>query len=184
MLGRSWHAISRGEDPSPAAAPPREAILGARNLFQVGFLLTITAAGIIFGCGGETTGGGASANGAGATGGVQGTGGGSYAGGSAGCPGTGGPTMVRLPEGYCIDSTVVTVEQYQTWLDMSPALPNPSDADCGWNTSFTPTHDWPYDGTRSDYPSPPRRLFPQLRRRHPGLRLRRQYKPRLPEQHT
>ena len=59
--------------------------------------------------------------------------------GAAGCPGTGGPSMVRLPEGYCIDSTEVTRAQYAAWLNGSPA---PSTAgqisECAWNTTFTP----------------------------------------------
>ena len=58
-----------------------------------------------------------------ATGGVPASGG-SLTGGAAGsphsCPGTGGPTMVLLPEGYCIDSTEVTMRQYQDWLDSGP----------------------------------------------------------------
>jgi formylglycine-generating enzyme required for sulfatase activity len=28
--------------------------------------------------------------------------------------------MVRLPQGYCIDSTEVTMRQYQDWLELSP----------------------------------------------------------------
>jgi formylglycine-generating enzyme len=66
---------------------------------------------------------GASATG-GSTGGDQPGTGGSVSGGSAGtppCPGTGGPAMVRLPEGYCIDSTEVTMRQYQDWLDTNPS---------------------------------------------------------------
>jgi formylglycine-generating enzyme required for sulfatase activity len=54
-----------------------------------------------------------------------------------GCPGTGGPSTVMLPEGYCIDSTEVTRAQYQAWLDTNP----PTDgqiSDCTWNTTFTP----------------------------------------------
>jgi len=45
--------------------------------------------------------------------------------------------MVRLPEGYCIDSTEVTRAQYQAWLDTNPSTANQI-ADCAWNTSFTP----------------------------------------------
>ena len=44
--------------------------------------------------------------------------------------------MVRLPEGYCIDSTEVTRGQYQTWLDSSPSMSQVSV--CTWNTSFEP----------------------------------------------
>ena len=43
--------------------------------------------------------------------------------------------MVRLPEGYCIDSTEVTRGQYAAWLSTNP-LPANQIADCTWNTSF------------------------------------------------
>ena len=51
------------------------------------------------------------------------------------CPGTAGPTMVRVPEGYCIDSTEVTREQYQFWLASNPTTTGQI-SDCSWNTSF------------------------------------------------
>jgi formylglycine-generating enzyme required for sulfatase activity len=57
--------------------------------------------------------------------------------GMAGCPGTGGPSMVRLPEGYCIDSTEVTRAQYAAWLNQSPSTAGQI-SDCTWNTTFTP----------------------------------------------
>jgi formylglycine-generating enzyme required for sulfatase activity len=65
------------------------------------------------------------ATGGSATGGQPASGGtNTLTGGSAGsphsCPGTGGPAMVWLPQGYCIDSTEVTMRQYQDWLDSSP----------------------------------------------------------------
>ena len=115
-----------------------------RTLFQVATMVGIIAAASLFGCGGETTGGGVTTNGAGATGGVQGTAA-SYRrnvehrwhSGASGCPGTGGPTMVRLPEGYCIDSTEVTRGQYQAWLDMNPPTAGQI-SDCTWNTTFFP----------------------------------------------
>jgi formylglycine-generating enzyme len=80
--------------------------------------------------GGMTASGGASA-----TGGLPGTGGT----GTVVCPATGGPTMVALPLGYCIDSTEVTQGQYQTWLNTttSSTLSNQTSV-CSWNTSFTP----------------------------------------------
>ncbi len=54
------------------------------------------------------------------------------------CPATtGGPAMVRLPEGYCIDSTEVTRAQYQAWLSSAPSTTGQV-SHCGWNTSFTP----------------------------------------------
>lgn len=57
------------------------------------------------------------------------------------CPGTGGPTMVRLPAGFCIDSTEVTRSQYAAWLATTTAATiNAQDPTvCGWNTSFAPS---------------------------------------------
>jgi len=37
-----------------------------------------------------------------------------------GCPVGFGPSMVRVPAGYCIDSTEVTRSQYQAWLAVKP----------------------------------------------------------------
>jgi formylglycine-generating enzyme required for sulfatase activity len=45
--------------------------------------------------------------------------------------------MVRLPEGYCIDSTEVTRGQYQGWLDGSPST-SAQTSDCTWNMTFAP----------------------------------------------
>ena len=54
------------------------------------------------------------------------------------CPATGGgPTLVRLPDNYCIDSTEVTRGQYQEWLDTDPAIDGQSDT-CDWNVSYGP----------------------------------------------
>jgi formylglycine-generating enzyme len=69
-----------------------------------------------------------------------GTGGTADTGGSAGdtgCSGTAGPTMVRLPEGYCIDSTEVTRSQYQAWLATNPSTAGQI-SDCTSNTTFAP----------------------------------------------
>ncbi len=89
-----------------------------------------------------TTGGTSSTGGALGTGGNVSTGGSSSTGGAATggtsaapCPGTGGTSMVRLPLGYCIDSTEVTRDQYSAWLATGPALPASSDANCGWKSS-------------------------------------------------
>ncbi len=46
--------------------------------------------------------------------------------------------MVLLPDGYCIDSTEVTQTQYRAWLASHPALPDATDDDCGWNTTYAP----------------------------------------------
>jgi formylglycine-generating enzyme required for sulfatase activity len=45
--------------------------------------------------------------------------------------------MVRLPEGYCIDSTEVTRGQYQLWLDGGPSTTGQIWY-CSWNTTFAP----------------------------------------------
>jgi formylglycine-generating enzyme required for sulfatase activity len=45
--------------------------------------------------------------------------------------------MVRLPEGYCIDSTEVTRAQYHAWLDTNPPAAGQTSA-CTGNTTFTP----------------------------------------------
>jgi len=80
-----------------------------------------------------------------ASGGSSASGGTSAAGGSststAGCPGTGGPAMVRLPLGYCIDSTEVTQAQYQAWLNTNPSTSNQISV-CSWNASFTLQCNW------------------------------------------
>jgi formylglycine-generating enzyme required for sulfatase activity len=65
------------------------------------------------------------------------------------CPGTGGPTMVRVPGG-CIDSTEVTNRQYAEFLTAPPNLP-PQPA-CAWSTTFTPGCSWPVASTRLDNP--------------------------------
>jgi formylglycine-generating enzyme len=54
------------------------------------------------------------------------------------CPQGFGPTMVRLPEGYCIDSTEVTRAMYEAWLATQPAPADLPDAECDWNTDFFP----------------------------------------------
>lgn len=68
---------------------------------------------------------------------AQGIGGSESSGGANACPGSGGPAMVRLPEGYCIDSTEVTRAQYQAWIDTNPtSLGQPGS--CARKTTFTP----------------------------------------------
>jgi formylglycine-generating enzyme required for sulfatase activity len=56
--------------------------------------------------------------------------------------------MVRLPQGYCIDSTEVTGAQYAAWLATNPALPDSTDANCGWKTSYNDA-----DHSTGDYPA-------------------------------
>jgi len=75
-----------------------------------------------------------------AAGGSQATGGAPGIGGTTAandCPDAVGPTMVRLPLGYCIDSTEVTQGQYQTWLNTNPSTAGQPSV-CSWNSSFTP----------------------------------------------
>jgi len=58
--------------------------------------------------------------------------------------------MVKLPLGYCIDSTEVTQGQYQAWLNNNPSPLNQASV-CSWNTSFTPTCNWT-PTTTANYP--------------------------------
>jgi formylglycine-generating enzyme len=54
------------------------------------------------------------------------------------CPiSAGSASMLRLPQGYCIDRTEVTRGQYQAWLDTDPTTSGQT-ADCSWNATFTP----------------------------------------------
>jgi hypothetical protein len=44
--------------------------------------------------------------------------------------------MVRLPQGYCIDGTEVTMRQYQHWLDSSPPTTGQIPPVCAGNVGF------------------------------------------------
>ena len=116
------------------------------SLATVGTLATggAEATGGTLATGGTTaTGGTFSTGGMGETGGTVSTGGIASMGGAAGagnsavggCPGIGGPLMVLLPEGYCIDSTEVTRDEYAKWLATGPALPSSGDVNCGWKSA-------------------------------------------------
>lgn len=59
--------------------------------------------------------------------------------------------MVSLPLGYCIDSTEVTNDQYQAWLNTNPD-PAGQLSYCSWNTSFMPTNNWPPETAALDFP--------------------------------
>jgi sulfatase modifying factor 1 len=48
--------------------------------------------------------------------------------------------MVRLPEGFCIDSTEVTRRAYGTWLGTGPQIP--ATGVCQSNDTFEPYCDW------------------------------------------
>jgi formylglycine-generating enzyme len=67
------------------------------------------------------------------------------------CGGTGGPAMVGLPIGYCIDRTEVTCAQYRAWLDTN-ASTSTQIAECAWNDSFVPQDNWQNQTPNSDYP--------------------------------
>ncbi|MEM9069444.1 MAG: SUMF1/EgtB/PvdO family nonheme iron enzyme [Myxococcota bacterium] len=58
--------------------------------------------------------------------------------GQAECPAGTGPSMVRLPEGFCIDTTEVTRGQYAAWLGAEPSLEGQPSA-CAANDDYTPT---------------------------------------------
>jgi formylglycine-generating enzyme required for sulfatase activity len=114
-----------------------------------------TGGGATGGSGGSSSGEGGEGGEGGATGGTSGTagmggdggsgagsGGAGGSGGSGGttdpCGGTDGPEMIAL-DGFCIDSTEVTNEQYARFFDYAenePALEQP--AACSWNDSFAP----------------------------------------------
>ena len=100
-----------------------------------------TSSGGIVSTGGATSEGGSSSTGVTNVAGGQTSFGGSTYTTTPGCPGTGGPIMVLLPEGYCIDSTEVTRDQYSAWLNKipAPALPARTDAVCSWNYTYTPS---------------------------------------------
>jgi formylglycine-generating enzyme required for sulfatase activity len=58
-----------------------------------------------------------------------------------GCPtGLPGPSMIAA-NGYCIDSTEVTVAQYMQFLEAGAPSLGPPLAKCAWNTSFAPEQD-------------------------------------------
>lgn len=68
--------------------------------------------------------------------------------------------MVKMPKGYCIDSTEVTRSQYAAWLTTGPQTAGQV-ASCSWNNTYLPNTDyapaycdssvWP-PGTKGDYP--------------------------------
>ncbi len=54
------------------------------------------------------------------------------------CAAAGGPSLVKL-DLFCIDSTEVTNEQYQSFLSASPALTLAPSPACSYKTSFAPS---------------------------------------------
>ncbi len=67
------------------------------------------------------------------------------------CPTLAGPTLVPVgSDGFCIDSTEVTRDDYAPFLASNPTNPDP--LRCGWNTSFTPAAYWPPASNEGNYP--------------------------------
>ena len=54
------------------------------------------------------------------------------------CPGTAGPSMVRVPAGFCVDSTEVTSAQYDAFLTARGSDVSGQPASCTANTTFAP----------------------------------------------
>jgi formylglycine-generating enzyme required for sulfatase activity len=67
------------------------------------------------------------------------------------CPSGRGPDMVRVPTGFCIDSTEVTTTQYAAFLASSPPFSD-QPAECAWNTSFVPASAWPPAASEDAFP--------------------------------
>lgn len=65
-----------------------------------------------------------------------------------GCDSSQGPTMVRVEQGLCIDSTEVTNKQYAAFLASNPSTNNQI-SNCNWNNSFVPSAGMP---PLDDYP--------------------------------
>jgi formylglycine-generating enzyme required for sulfatase activity len=139
--GNATSGAPAGTAANGATAGMNGAAVGGGNVPIYGGSSGITGVGIA-GIGAATTLGGRSSSGGGNLGiaGVTTTAAGAGNAGAQACPGTGGPTMVMLPQGYCIDSTEVTRAQYGAWLSSTTAATiNAQDiATCSWNTSFVP----------------------------------------------
>lgn len=52
-------------------------------------------------------------------------------------PSSGGPQLVPVRGGYCMDATEVTRSQYDAWANSNPTTSTQPDF-CAWNTSFKP----------------------------------------------
>ncbi|PRP91094.1 Formylglycine-generating sulfatase enzyme [Enhygromyxa salina] len=62
-----------------------------------------------------------------------------------------GPEMVRLPDGFCIDTTEVTRGQYRAWLETTPSTEGQPSA-CAQNEDFEPSCAWPPPDHEASYP--------------------------------
>ncbi len=110
------------------------------------------------GAGGSGT-GGTGGSGTGGTGGSGALGGGgtSAQGGSGPCNKTGscpsnvggGPIMIPVPGGFCIDSNEVTRGQYSDWY-YNQGAPGQTPPECSWNTDYLPA-----GGTCPQFPPDP-----------------------------
>ena len=60
-----------------------------------------------------------------------------------------GPEMVRLPEGFCIDTTEVTRGQYDAWTATAPSAAGQPSA-CSENTDFEPVSSPPCDSSEDE----------------------------------
>jgi formylglycine-generating enzyme required for sulfatase activity len=58
--------------------------------------------------------------------------------------------MVKMPQGFSIDRTEVTRQQYATWLDTGPPIEG-QPASCKWNDDYTPSCQWP-PGKKGNHP--------------------------------
>lgn len=67
------------------------------------------------------------------------------------CPARAGPVPVRIEGAYCIDSTEVTVEQYQQFVNQVAPDAAGWPAGCGAKTNFTP-RPWPPDAGTPQHP--------------------------------
>jgi formylglycine-generating enzyme required for sulfatase activity len=70
---------------------------------------------------------------------------------AADCPGTAGPTPVRVGS-YCIDRTEVTNSEYAPFVAFANTTPPKQLAECAWNTSFVPNYGWPASVGEQDLP--------------------------------
>ena len=66
------------------------------------------------------------------------------------CPGTAGPSPVRVGS-FCIDSTEVTNDHYAAFLASNPSTAS-LPAVCAYKTGFTPTSAWPPAPSKGSFP--------------------------------
>jgi formylglycine-generating enzyme required for sulfatase activity len=72
-----------------------------------------------------------------------------------GCPGTAGPTAIRIDAAagsFCIDTTEVTNGQYKAFLAAKGTDTSGQPERCSFNTSFAPGGSWPLAASFDDLP--------------------------------